>query len=89
MIRQLKVDAVDEALDLFDLLMATKLLAKAERLSDKAKLRSERPRAGRGAAANAQRVCRLLPMRGARARSRFNPTADPRAGQSSPALCGR
>jgi hypothetical protein len=65
MIRQLEVDAVDDALDLFDLLMATKLLAKAERLSDKAKLRSERPRAGRGAAANAQRVCRLLPMRGA------------------------
>ena len=37
-IRQLEVDSVDDALDLFDLLMATKLLAKAERLSDKAKL---------------------------------------------------
>jgi hypothetical protein len=39
-LRQLEVDSVDDALDLFDLLMATKLLAKAERLSDKAKLRS-------------------------------------------------
>src|SRR5450755_2281764 len=37
---QLEVDAVDDALDLFDLLMATKLLAKAERLSNKAKLQS-------------------------------------------------
>jgi hypothetical protein len=39
-IRQLEIDSVDDALDLFDLLMATKLLAKAERQSDKAKLRS-------------------------------------------------
>jgi Domain of unknown function (DUF4158) len=37
-IRQLEVDSVDDALDLFDLLMTTKLLAKAERLSDKDKL---------------------------------------------------
>jgi len=39
-IRQLEVDSVDDALDLFDLLMATKLLARAERQSDKAKLKS-------------------------------------------------
>ena len=39
-VRQLEVDAVDDALDLFDLLMSTKLLAKAERLSNKAKLQS-------------------------------------------------
>ena len=31
-VRQLEVDSVDDALDLFDLLMATKLLARAERL---------------------------------------------------------
>ncbi|MGO9793144.1 MAG: DUF4158 domain-containing protein [Solirubrobacteraceae bacterium] len=37
-VRQLEVDAVDDALDLFDLLMASKLLAQAERLSNKAKL---------------------------------------------------
>ena len=34
------VDAVDDALDLFDLLMATKLFAKAEQLGNKAKLKS-------------------------------------------------
>ncbi|MGB0091556.1 MAG: Tn3 family transposase [Solirubrobacteraceae bacterium] len=39
-IRQLEIDSVDDALDLFDLLMATKLLARAERQSDKAKLKS-------------------------------------------------
>ena len=39
-VRQLEVDAVDDAFDLFALLMATKLLAKAERLSNKAKLQS-------------------------------------------------
>ena len=39
-IRQLEIDSVDDAMDLFDLLMATKLLARAERQSDKAKLRS-------------------------------------------------
>ncbi|MGO9898814.1 MAG: Tn3 family transposase, partial [Solirubrobacteraceae bacterium] len=39
-IRQLEVDSVDDALDLFDLLMATKLLARAERQSEKAKLKS-------------------------------------------------
>jgi hypothetical protein len=39
-IRQLEVDSVDDALDLFDLLMATKLLARAERQSDQAKLKS-------------------------------------------------
>ena len=39
-VRQLEIDAVDDALDLFDLLMATKLLAKAERLGAKAKLKT-------------------------------------------------
>ena len=39
-VRQLETDAVDDALDLFDLLMATKLLAKAERLGAKAKLKT-------------------------------------------------
>ena len=39
-VRQLEIDSVDDAMDLFDLLMATKLLARAERQSDKAKLRS-------------------------------------------------
>jgi len=39
-VRQLEIDSVDDALDLFDLVMATKLLARAERQSDKAKLRS-------------------------------------------------
>src|SRR5450755_1550968 len=39
-VRQLEIDSVDDALDLFDLLMATKLLARAERQSDKAKLKS-------------------------------------------------
>src|SRR5207244_520132 len=39
-VRQLEVDAVDDALDLFDLLMATKLLARAERLGEKAKLKT-------------------------------------------------
>ncbi|MGO9791510.1 MAG: Tn3 family transposase [Solirubrobacteraceae bacterium] len=33
-VRKLEIDAVDDALDLFDLLMATKLLAKAERSSN-------------------------------------------------------
>jgi TnpA family transposase len=61
MIRQLEVDAVDDALDLFDLLMATKLLAKAERLSDKAKLRSL-PALRRAAAKLAQALGVLLEM---------------------------
>ena len=39
-VRQLEVDAVDDALDLFDLLMATKLLARAEKLGNKAKLKT-------------------------------------------------
>jgi hypothetical protein len=39
-IRQLEIDSVDDAMDLFDLLMAKKLPARAERQSDKAKLRS-------------------------------------------------
>ena len=39
-LRRLEVDAVDDALDLFDLLMATKLLARATRESEKAKLAS-------------------------------------------------
>jgi Domain of unknown function (DUF4158) len=39
-VRQLEIDAVDDALDLFDLLMATKLLAMAEKLGNKAKLRT-------------------------------------------------
>jgi hypothetical protein len=39
-VRQLEVDAVDAALDLFDLLMATKLLARAEKLGNKAKLKT-------------------------------------------------
>lgn len=39
-VRQLEVDAVDDALDLFELLMATKLLARAEKLGNKAKLKT-------------------------------------------------
>jgi hypothetical protein len=39
-VRQLETDVVDDALDLFDLLMATKLLAKAERLGAKARLKT-------------------------------------------------
>lgn len=38
-VRQLEVDAVDDALDLFDLLMATKLLAKARALEREGKAR--------------------------------------------------
>ena len=58
-VRQLEVDAVDDALDLFDLLMATKLLAKAERLSEKAKLASL-PALRRAAGKIAQAVAVLL-----------------------------
>jgi len=39
-VRQLEIDAVDDALDLFDLLIATKLLARAEKLGNKAKLKT-------------------------------------------------
>lgn len=39
-LRRLEVDAVDDALDLFNLLLATKLLARAARESEKAKLAS-------------------------------------------------
>jgi hypothetical protein len=43
-VRHLESAAVDDALTLFDVLMATKLLARAERADNKAKLR-ETPRA--------------------------------------------
>jgi hypothetical protein len=39
-VRQLETDAVDDALDVLDLLMATKLLAKAKRVSAKASPRT-------------------------------------------------
>jgi TnpA family transposase len=39
-LRRLEVESIDDALDLFDLLMATRLLARAERESEKAKLAS-------------------------------------------------
>ncbi|MDQ6778305.1 MAG: Tn3 family transposase, partial [Actinomycetota bacterium] len=58
-VRQLEVDAVDDALDLFDLLMATKLLAKAERASNKAKLKSL-PALRRAAGKIAQALAVLL-----------------------------
>jgi hypothetical protein len=58
-VRQLEVDAVDDALDLFDLLMATKLLAKAERLSNTAKLKSL-PALRRAAGKIAQALAVLL-----------------------------
>jgi hypothetical protein len=58
-IRQLEVDSVDDALDLFDLLMATKLLARAERQSEKAKLKSL-PAPRRAAAKIAQALGVLL-----------------------------
>jgi Tn3 transposase DDE domain len=60
-IRQLEIDSVDDALDLFDLLMATKLLARAERQSDKAKLRSL-PALRRAAAKVARALGVLLEM---------------------------
>jgi hypothetical protein len=53
-VRQLETDAVDDALDLFDLLMATRLLARAEKLGERVKLRSlpaSRRAAGKMAAA--------------------------------------
>jgi hypothetical protein len=58
-VRQLEVDAVDDALDLFDLLMATKLLAKAERLSNAARLKSL-PALRRAAGKIAQALAVLL-----------------------------
>jgi len=58
-VRQLEVDAVDDALDLFDLLMATKLLAKAERLSNTARLKSL-PALRRAAGKIAQALAVLL-----------------------------
>jgi hypothetical protein len=55
-VRQLEVDAVDDAIDLFDLLMATKLLARAERLSNEAKLQSL-PALRRGRSRGRSRCC--------------------------------
>ena len=60
-VRQLEIDSVDDALDLFDLVMATKLLARAERQSDKAKLRSL-PALRRAAAKVARALGVLLEM---------------------------